>query len=81
LSRTEALTLGALMNCRGVTELVVATVGAQQHLLSTLGRTMLVLTALVTTAVTGPLVRVLAPRPPVRPVDLAAGVTGRASYV
>ncbi len=48
------------MNCRGVTELVVASVGLQYHLINALGFTILVLMALATTTVTGPLVRLLA---------------------
>lgn len=51
----DALRLGALMNCRGVTELVVATIGLQAGLLSPVGYTILVLVAVLTTAVTGPL--------------------------
>ncbi len=48
------------MNWRGVTELVVASVGLQYHLLNALGFTILGLIALVTPTVTGPLVRLLA---------------------
>ncbi|MGW1625938.1 cation:proton antiporter domain-containing protein [Streptomyces sp. NPDC002172] len=50
----EALSLGALMNCRGLTELVILNVGLE---LGVIGRdlfTMLVLMALVTTALTTP---------------------------
>lgn len=53
----EALQLSTLMNCRGVTELVVATVGLQYHLVSPLGFTILVLVAMITTAGTAPLMR------------------------
>jgi len=53
----EALRLGMLMNCRGVTELVVLTIGYQAGLINQLAYTMLVLVAVITTAVTGPLVR------------------------
>jgi Kef-type K+ transport system membrane component KefB len=53
----DSLRVGALMNCRGVTELVVATIGLQYHVINTLGFTILVLVALITTAVTGPMVR------------------------
>jgi Kef-type K+ transport system membrane component KefB len=55
--RGQAIQLGALMNCRGVTELVIATVGLQQGLINEFGYTILVLVALVTTALTGPLAR------------------------
>jgi Kef-type K+ transport system membrane component KefB len=56
----ESLRLGARMNCRGVRELVVASVGLQYHLINALGFTILVLMALATTTVTGPLVWLLA---------------------
>ena len=57
VSRGQAIQLGALMNCRGVTELVIATVGLQQGLINEFGYTVLVLVALATTALTGPLAR------------------------
>nr|AHE14857.1 RebU-like transporter [uncultured bacterium] len=57
VDRGQAVQLGALMNCRGVTELVIATVGLQQELINEFGYTVLVLVALVTTALTGPLAR------------------------
>lgn len=59
LPTTESLQLGALMNCRGLTELLVAAIGLQYHLISRLGFTILVLVAVITTAITGPLVRLL----------------------
>jgi len=59
----DALLLGALMNCRGVTELVIAGIGYQNHLINSLGLTVLVLVALITTAVTSPLVRRLVSQP------------------
>ncbi|EQD85587.1 transporter (CPA2 family) [Saccharopolyspora erythraea NRRL 2338] len=58
----DGLRLGALMNCRGVTELVVATIGLQSQIINALGFTVLVLVALITTATTGPLMQVFAPR-------------------
>ena len=58
-SRRQAIQLGTLMNCRGVTELVVATIGLQAGLISRLAFTMLVLVAIVTTAITGPVMRYL----------------------
>ncbi|HEX6352710.1 cation:proton antiporter [Actinophytocola sp.] len=57
----EAMRLGALMNCRGVTELVIATIGLQHGLLTDLGFTILVLVAIITTAATGPLIRAMEP--------------------
>ncbi|MFI6094745.1 cation:proton antiporter [Lentzea sp. NPDC051213] len=53
----ESLQIGALMNCRGVTELIVATICLQYGVVNTLGFTVLVLMALCTTAVTGPLLK------------------------
>ncbi|MFI9504220.1 cation:proton antiporter [Nocardia sp. NPDC052566] len=53
--RFDAVALGTMMNCRGLTELVVLSVG---HSLGLIGADMfgaLVVMALVTTAVTGPL--------------------------
>ncbi|MBP2705862.1 cation:proton antiporter [Microbispora sp. RL4-1S] len=59
LNRSEALGFGALMNCRGVTEIVVALVGWENGIVNTLALTMLVLLALLATAVTAPLLRVV----------------------
>ncbi|MFI6304533.1 cation:proton antiporter [Amycolatopsis thailandensis] len=58
----QAIQLGTLMNCRGVTELVVATIGLKYGLVNQLGFTILVLVAVVTTAITGPLMRFLGRR-------------------
>jgi Kef-type K+ transport system membrane component KefB len=57
LPTRQALRLGALMNCRGVTELVVASIGLQYGLINELGFTILVLVAVITSAMTGPLLR------------------------
>jgi Kef-type K+ transport system membrane component KefB len=59
LPRRDALRLGVLLNCRGVTEIVVAAIGWQYHLVNDFGLTVLVLVALVTTAMTGPLMNLL----------------------
>ncbi|GAB3717138.1 hypothetical protein GCM10027598_27680 [Amycolatopsis oliviviridis] len=64
LPGNQAIQLGTLMNCRGVTELVVATIGLKYGLVNQLGFTMLVLVAVVTTAVTGPVMRFLTRREP-----------------
>ncbi|HEX6355323.1 cation:proton antiporter [Actinophytocola sp.] len=53
----EALQLGTLMNCRGITELVVATVGLQAGLINEYGFTVLVLVAVITSAMTGLVMR------------------------
>jgi Kef-type K+ transport system membrane component KefB len=55
----DALTLGLLMNVRGVTEIVVLTVGMQLGLVSPILFTILVLVAVVTTFMTAPLLRVI----------------------
>jgi Kef-type K+ transport system membrane component KefB len=67
----EAFCLGALMNCRGVTELIVASIGWSSHILNALGLTVLTLMALITTAMTGPVARKLLPQPV--PAEAAAG--------
>jgi Kef-type K+ transport system membrane component KefB len=59
LSARDSLRLGALLNCRGVTEIVVAAIGWQYHIINDFGLTVLVLVALVTTATTGPLMNLL----------------------
>ncbi|MGW6978222.1 cation:proton antiporter domain-containing protein [Streptomyces sp. NPDC054932] len=50
----ESLSIGALMNCRGLTELVVLNVGLELGVIGPQLFTMLVLMALVTTAITSP---------------------------
>jgi len=57
LSRREAIALGVLMNTRGLVELVVLNIGADIGLLPPMLFTMLTLMALVTTAMTSPLLR------------------------
>nr|WSW71444.1 cation:proton antiporter [Streptomyces sp. NBC_00995] len=64
MSRNEAMRLGALMNCRGVTEVVVAGIGWEAGLISSNGLTVLVLMALATTALTGPLLKAFGVRAP-----------------
>jgi Kef-type K+ transport system membrane component KefB len=51
----EAYAVGVLMNCRGLTEIVIASVGLQLAIIDTRLFTMLVLMALGTTALTTPL--------------------------
>jgi len=50
----DALSIGALMNCRGLTELIVLNIGLQLGVISGELFTILVLMALLTTAVTSP---------------------------
>ncbi|MEU1400360.1 cation:proton antiporter [Micromonospora zamorensis] len=61
-SARSSTTLGILMNTRGLTELIVLSVGLQLHLLDTALYSSMVLMALITTAMTGPLLRVSYPR-------------------
>ena len=49
--------LGALMNCRGVTELIVISIGYESHMISGFALTVFVLIALLTTLAATPLVR------------------------
>jgi Kef-type K+ transport system membrane component KefB len=55
----ESAPVGALMNCRGLTKLVVLTLGLTPRLRTDTVFTMLVIMALVTTMLTGPLAGVL----------------------
>jgi Kef-type K+ transport system membrane component KefB len=54
----ESLELGALMNTRGLTELIIINIGKEIGLLDTRLFTVLVLMALLTTAMTGPVLHV-----------------------
>jgi Kef-type K+ transport system membrane component KefB len=58
-SRTTSAELGVLLNCRGVTELAIATVGLQARLIGPYAFAMLCALAIVTTAVTAPLYRAI----------------------
>lgn len=58
-SRRDALAIGVLMNTRGLTELVVLQVGLQLGVLRVPLYSLLVLMALATTAMAGPLLRAL----------------------
>ncbi|MFN2519358.1 MAG: cation:proton antiporter [Jatrophihabitantaceae bacterium] len=57
----QAGVLATLMNTRGLTEIVILTVGLQLHVLDTSLFSLMVLMALITTAMTGPLLRVIYP--------------------
>ena len=59
----ESLALGALMNTRGLMELIVLNVGYDLGILSPALYTMMVVMALATTCMTGPMLGVLGPRP------------------
>lgn len=57
--RRDSLTLGVLMNCRGLTELVVLSLGLNMAIITPAAFALLVLVTLVTTLATAPLLRVL----------------------
>lgn len=59
--RTEAMTMAVLMNTRGLTELVIVTVGLDLHLIDGQFYSVMVVMAVVTTAITGPLLRLCGP--------------------
>ena len=59
LSSRDSITLGVLLNTRGLTELVVLSVGKAAGLLTTPLYTVLVITAVVTTMATGPLLQLI----------------------
>jgi Kef-type K+ transport system membrane component KefB len=58
----SATALGVLMNTRGLTELIILSVGMQLHLLDTSLYSLMVVMALVTTAMSGPLLRLTYPK-------------------
>ena len=62
VDRQAAIALGALMNTRGLTELIVLNVGLTLGVITRDLFTMLVVMALVTTFMTGPALRVIDPR-------------------
>ena len=61
-SYTESAILGSLMNTRALMELIVLNIGYDMGILPQNVFTMLVIMAVVTTVMTGPLLRVLLPR-------------------
>ncbi|MET8764160.1 cation:proton antiporter [Lentzea sp. NPDC004782] len=71
----QAAVLGTLMNTRGLTELVVLSVGAQMGLLNHQLYTLMVIMALVTTAMTAPLLSFLHHRRPAEEPPPAAPET------
>jgi Kef-type K+ transport system membrane component KefB len=63
----EAGALAVLMNTRGLTELVILTVGLNLGVLDTALYSLMVVMALVTTAMTGPLLSLIHPRMELEP--------------
>ena len=78
MSWRESWLLGALLNTRGLMELVVLNIGYEMGILSPTIFTMLVLMALVTTVMTGPLIDLLTGHTRVATVKLrfTSAVTG-----
>jgi len=80
MSGRHALTLGVLLSTRGLTELVVLSVGLAAGLLTNTLYTILVITAVVTTLATGPLLTLIERRtaktPAPEPVPAAALPSG-----
>ncbi|KAF6809580.1 k+ homeostasis protein kha1 [Colletotrichum musicola] len=66
----ESFTIGTLMSCKGLVELIVLNIGLQANILSTRTFTMFVVMALVTTFTTSPLVMWLYPPSYQRKLDL-----------
>ncbi|HXH89086.1 MAG TPA: cation:proton antiporter [Gaiellaceae bacterium] len=61
-SLRDSAAIGALMNTRGLTELIVLNIGLELGVISTQLFTMLVVMALVTTFMAGPILRLIDPR-------------------
>ncbi|SDS75793.1 Kef-type K+ transport system, membrane component KefB [Streptomyces sp. TLI_053] len=62
LPSRQGLAVAVGLNCRGAIEVVVASVGLSAGVLSERGYTVIVLMALITTVMTGPLLRAVVPR-------------------
>ena len=69
LSRRDSATVAALVNTRGLTELITLNVGLTDGILNQRLFTVLVLMALVTTLATGPLLSVIKPVRAPQPAD------------
>jgi Kef-type K+ transport system membrane component KefB len=77
----SALTIGVLMNTRGLTEIVILTVGLQLAVIDTRLFTIMVLMAIITTVVAAPLLRLLSRYDPVSEAVASepGGIGGRTS--
>ncbi|GAN88373.1 cation:proton antiporter [Komagataeibacter intermedius] len=62
LTRRQALGVGALLQCKGLMEIVAATILHAQGMLSDFAFASLMVLAVISTALTGPLFRLFAPR-------------------
>jgi Kef-type K+ transport system membrane component KefB len=78
LDRRTSLTVGVLLNTRGLTELIALNAGLQAHLIDQHLYSVLVLVAIATTAATGPLLTALSrPSPPTPTADGATSSAPR----
>lgn len=68
-TRRASSQLGVLLNCRGVTEIAIASVGYQAQLIGAYAFAMLCALAIFTTAVTAPLFRAVEPRANTRNIE------------
>jgi Kef-type K+ transport system membrane component KefB len=75
---TTSAQLGISLNCRGITELAIASVGLQAHLIGPYAFAMLGALAIVTTAVTAPLYRAVNNR---APADMSPADVGHVASV
>jgi Kef-type K+ transport system membrane component KefB len=80
LPSRSALGLGALMNARGVTDIVVISLGLSTGVIDGSGFTVLVMMALITTAMAGPALRRLGLWRPAGPMAVAQQGSGAATY-
>jgi Kef-type K+ transport system membrane component KefB len=78
IPRRGSAVVAVLVNTRGLTEIVILTIGLQQHLLEPELYALLMVMALVTTAMTGPLLNWIHPRDRLAEDLAAAG--GRADH-
>ncbi|WP_254886292.1 cation:proton antiporter [Streptomyces sp. NA02950] len=63
MARPDALTLGVLLNSRGLTELVVLQIGSEAHIINQHLLGILTIVALATTVMTTPVLRLITRRP------------------
>lgn len=61
-SHRDALVIGALMNTRGLVELVVLSIGLQHHVITPALFSIMVLVAIITTMLAGPVIALIYPR-------------------
>ncbi|GBR16566.1 cation:proton antiporter [Gluconobacter frateurii] len=65
LSRRQALSVGVLLQCKGLMEIVAATIFHAQGMISEFAFASLMVLAVISTVLTGPMFKLVAPRPKV----------------